>query len=521
MTFPSTPNPDYKSDNAAYQRKLRAERKLLNPDQIPHQSRKLYGWQKEFIECTHKQQFLTAANQVGKSTINILKAVRWATEKTLWPALWRSQPKQFWYLYPDFKTIQREFETKWMPECLPSGKYKKDRKYGWEAVMDHGKPLGIRFNSGVVIWFIAYSQRKMAIQSSTVHAIFTDEELPEDRLPELQARLNYSDGYFTQVFTATLNQEFWYRVMECEGEKELFPDAYKKTISLYDCLYYHDGTPSEYWSEKKIEEIKARCASENEVLRRVYGRFVNEEGLKYSAFDANRNFMRPFPIPLEYQVYVGIDPGSGGSRNHPASIAFIAVNPEHTKGFVYRGWRGDGVETTASDIMDQFRLMRGKDRVTVQVYDFSAKDFGIIATRIGEPFTKADKSRTLGEETLNTLFKNNALYIFDIPELQSLGTEFGTLRHQTKKPNAKDDFIDSVRYAAVQVPWNWEHLISANIVDTLSKPVVKTLAEMTPKELMEHEIKLRRGDMDEKKDDTSWADFDSECRFWNEQYGNS
>lgn len=519
MPFP-TKKPEseiglWKKDNAAYHRERRAKEKL-SPESLPHQNKKLYAWQREFLECDNKQQFITAANQVGKSTINILKAIRWATEKTLWPKLWRSEPRQFWYLYPDFKTIHRQVENHWIPECLPRGTFKNHNRYGWELISENGKPIAIRFKSGVTIWFIAYSQRKMAIQSSTVHAVFTDEELPEDRLAELQARLNFSDGYFTQVFTATLNQDFWYRVMECEGEREIFPKAYKRTVSLYDCLFYEDNTPSEYWTEDKINEIKARCGSENEILRRVYGRFVNEEGVKYSAFDANIHFIPPTQIPANYSIYVGIDPGSGGAKNHPASIAFIAVNPTHTQGFIYKGWRGDNVETTASDIMDQFRLLRGKDKITIQVYDWSAKDFGIIASRIGEPFGRADKSRTLGEETLNTLFKNNALFIFDIPELQSLGSEFASLRHQTQKPNAKDDFIDSVRYAAVQVPWDWETLISKNIVEK-PKPLILTPAQSA----LEQEIKYRRGELDGKKDDNSWRDFDDECTFWNEQYGNS
>lgn len=487
---------------------------------LPHLGRILYPWQRKFIDSTNKMNLITAANQVGKSSALIIKNILWATSPDKWDQLFpKRKPKQFWYLYPDWGTVETEFLEKWEAEFLPRGKYKTENKqYGWEAITDKaGDVRGIKFRSGVNLWFRVYSQKKSAMMASTVSMVSFDEEIPISFLPELQARLNATNGYLNGGFTATLCQDIWLRAMEVKGEREMFKDAFKQTISLYDCLEMENGQPSPDWNEERIQKIIDNCVSENEVMRRVYGRFIAEDTLRYSAFSPERHFIKPFPIPENYSKYAAVDPGSGGHRNHPASISFIAVSPDYTVGYVYKGWRGDGVETTASDIMAKFKELRGTDKLVGQVYDHSGRDFGIIASRIGEPFVRAEKSPQLGEESVNTLFRNNALLIFDIPELQALGTEFVTLKHNAKKQSAKDDYIDSVRYNVMQVPWDWDNLL-LNEIDEKNKKLIKVLP-LSPLDL---EIKQRRGeDPDgQAKDRASWHEFDDECNFWNEQYGN-
>jgi hypothetical protein len=115
-----------------------------------------------------------------------------------------------------------------------------------------------------------------------------DEEMPEDYVDELLARVSASDGYFNLAFTATQGFQLWFRAMECIGtSEEVFPDAHKQCVSLYDCQIYEDGTPGAW----PIERIKAReksCTTEAEVLRRVHGRFVKDEGRKYANFSPAR-----------------------------------------------------------------------------------------------------------------------------------------------------------------------------------------------------------------------------------------
>ncbi len=348
-----------------------------------------------------------------------------------------------------------------------------DPKYGWTVKYRHGSVHEIKFRSGVSIFFKAYSQDVQKLQTGTVHAIFTDEELPFNLFDELMFRVAAVDGYFGMVFTATIGQEEWFRAMERIGrEDEMFKEANKIQVSMYDCLEYVDGSTTP-WTESKIQRVKNKCGTEAEIQRRVYGRFVMSEGLLYPSFTRDRNvksvqkFLKKiYPnrlsfeglplIPAAWHVYSGTDIGSGGKTGHPAAISFIAVRPDYKYGVVFRGWRGNkGETTTSSDILDKYRIIRGNIKVIRQSYDWEAKDFFTYASRVGETFVKADKGRDLGCDLLNVLFKNQMLDILDIEELHGLANEFTSLTKKVDKRNAKDDFIDSCRYAATGIPWDY------------------------------------------------------------------
>lgn len=237
---------------------------------------------------------------------------------------------------------------------------------------------------------------------------------------------------------------------------------------MYDCLEYADGSPTP-WSTHRIEQVKRNCKSDNEVQRRVYGRFVKDEGLKYTGFNRDRN-LKPFPkdnrgkyykgVPNGWSVYSAVDIGGGGTA-HPAAYSFLAVSPKYDKIRWFRGRRLDGIETTAADIYKYYKESKGKMDIVSQAYDFAGKDFGTIVARLGEPFNKAKKDHELGEMALNTALKSGILQIYcdpedDQDEAMKLVRELETFRVDEAKRNAKDDFIDSLRYAIMEIPIDWE-----------------------------------------------------------------
>jgi len=184
-----------------------------------------------------------------------------------------------WYFYPDQETKYREFETKWQ-EWLPKGKQALAGKYAWKQMSRIGanKLPGIQFASGAALYLLTYSQGAKALQASTVSDITADEELPVELYDELIMRLTRTKGYFNAVFTPTLNQQFWREVFETSRR---LPMAYKRQISMYDCLEYEDGLPSEFFTRETIREIELKCKSQTEIDRRVHGKFVTEEGKKF------------------------------------------------------------------------------------------------------------------------------------------------------------------------------------------------------------------------------------------------
>jgi len=468
------------------QYRLLQEKKKMQ-EKLPHlYSWKWYSWARKFFESKNRINLLCAANQISKSSTQIRKCIHWATSPSLWPELWSTRPRQFWYLYPSKDVIASEFKKKWEPEFMPRDDMMTHPNYGWRLKNRQGIPHEIEFNTGVSVYLKAYSQDVMHLQSGTVHAIFTDEELLESLYSELMFRLAASEGYFHMVFTATIGQDFWRRAVERIGcRDETLKGAFKQQVSMYDCMQYEDGT-SGPWTEKKINVIKNSCKSEAEVLRRVHGRFVLDSGLKYPCYNRNNNMVEPHKIPSDWHIYTGVDIGSGGAKGHPSAICFVAVRPDYKKGVVFKGWKGgrDKV-TTASDVLETYRVLRGGMKPVMQCYDHHAVDFKTYSSRLGETFVKAEKGQEIGEDIINVLFKNEMLDIFDIEELQDLSNELTSLTKETAKRFAKDDFIDSMRYAITRIPWDWSAITDALFSEKKKKEPELTEVQKRRKQFFE------------------------------------
>jgi phage terminase large subunit-like protein len=490
------------------ERKLRQielyNQKLKLQNGLPH----LYGWPwytwaKEFFESKNHYNFLVAANQISKSSTQIRKAIHWATAPNEWPKLWRTRPTQFWYLYPTKDIATIEFEKKWVMEFLPRDEYQRHPVYGWRSEYKNHGVWAIHFNTNVSLYFKTYAQDESHLQAGTCHAVFCDEELPEHLYDELSLRLAATDGYFHMVFTATLGQDLWHDAMETIGTRhEKFRDAAKWQVSMYDCLKYDDGSLAP-WTEEKIDKIKSKCRSNAEIQRRVFGRFVVDENRKYPAFDRTVHLKEPHPLPKDWLVYTAVDIGSGGKGGHPAAMVFVGVSPDFTQGRAFLGWRGDGIETAASDILFKYQELRGNMKPVGQFYDQASKEFSIIASRLGESFTPAEKSHEMGEQILNTLFKNNMLFIYETEQLRKLAQELSNLTHSVAKQKAKDDFVDALRYACAKIPWDWSVIQGEQ----------KSIPAKTAQQL---EIEARRGDQDIDEQFTMLVE--DELDAWDELY---
>jgi phage terminase large subunit-like protein len=365
-------------------------------------------------------------------------------------------------MYPSSQQGTSEFDTKWQ-QFLPRGEFKNHPKYGWKADIQQKQIKSIVWNTGVRMYFKSYSQKEVNLQSSSVHYIACDEECPENLYNELIFRLTATRGHFSNVFTATLGQDFWRRAMEPEeGEREVLPDAFKRTVSLYDCLKYADGTPS-HWTLEDIKRIEDSCSTHNEVLKRVHGKFIKDvNGRKYPTFDIKKHVKGSGPIPFDWNIYSAVDVGSGGADNHPAAIVFIAVNQDLTIGRVFKAWRGDGIVTSAGDVFAKYLEMKaeiGRD-ITAQYYDFGSKDFDIISTRAGEAFIKAEKSHDLGEQIVNTVFKFGMLTIDEgDDELRKLAIELCSIPKEGPRKKKRDDLSDCLRYGNCGIPWDFSKTV--------------------------------------------------------------
>ena len=140
------------------------------------------------------------------------------------------------------------------------------------------------------------------------------------------------------------------------------------------------------------------------------------------------------------------------------------VSPDMTKLRWFRGRRLDKIKTTAGDTYEFYCKSRRKLSVNNQAYDHACADFGTIAGT-GDNWEKAKKDHTLGEFALNTAFKMGMLIIYYDPddiedESAKLVDELESLAESTDKKVAKDDFIDSLRYAVTGIPIDWDEVFN-------------------------------------------------------------
>lgn len=299
----------------------------------------LYKWSYEFFTDLSKNAFVVAANQISKSSTLIRKVIDLSTNKKRWKKISSRDPLVFWYLYPTKDVATREFVTKWVPEFMPRGDLKSHPTYGWKEKYEFGKIHHIKWNSGMMLYFLSYEQAVTSMQGSTVDFIACDEELPESAWPELNARRFAIDGIFNMVFTATTGQKFWYDTIEKIGEPgEKFPNAFKRQVSMYDCLSYFkhaDGRSAKSrkspWNKKRVQEVIDSCQSEAEVLRRVYGRFILDRSLLYKNFNTDDLILSTFRVPSSWRFRASTFVSTSGT----AASVLLAVSPSLDSVVVY------------------------------------------------------------------------------------------------------------------------------------------------------------------------------------------
>ena len=454
----------------------------IDPEWLPHLTKfKLYRWAWDFIHTLNRLCFCVGGNQISKSSTAIRKNIHLATSPELWPVYFSQSataPRQFWYLLPDASTVRREFDDKWamfMPS-VPKG-HPYESRFGWKPVKDGGRVIGVKFNTGVSIFFFTYSQQARFMQASTVHMVTCDEEPPKVYIDELMARLQNPRGIFNTCFTATLAQYFLYLAMERIGEDdENYKDAFKRIVSVYDCLTYVDGSPSIVWTPEKIAQYKASMSSEAEVQKRVYGRFVPDSGLAFYKYKKHKTVAVNTVLDPLGEFYPVVDPGSGGIKGHPTGIVVLAVNSSKTQMDVVSCWRGDGIETASVDIVRQVQKMMNGLKYKTLIYDHAAADFRMTAEKMlpGIEILGANKDRHFGFSTTNAYLtegmikihmkKSGSVHWFDSREMEKLhqelqyvqsGSYLDTGRNRridTKKgASFPDDLTDCLRYGCAYI----------------------------------------------------------------------
>ena len=445
----------------------------LTREHLPHFFfKKLYKWSYDFIMTPNPMAFVCGANQIAKTSTMIRKVLYRATSPHLWHRLYSRRPKNSWYFYPGTKVLDIEWDGKWM-EWMPRvpASHPLHRLYGWEKIKNRQQFTGIRFRTGVELNFRYYSQGVDSLQSSTLSDVYGDEEIPVKFCEEMRSRLMATKGTWNSGFTATLGQQYWYDVMEKQGMPgERHAAAFKRIISLFDCMKYIDGTAGEVWPTRKIiaDYIKTLDNDEDNIKRRVFGRFIPTSGLAFESYSYAKATIGTVILTRQLDYILVVDPGSGGRMGHPTGILFLGVDPEKHLIYVLSAWRGDGIVTANNFIIKQMMAMAGSSPLELLIYDGSAADFklDVIEALPNLPLLAADKMRNIGFGRVNSYLDVGAI---KIPETRPPGVAFWekdemTKLHEELKLTRRtenlqgrktghqvDDLTDCLRYACMHI----------------------------------------------------------------------
>lgn len=451
------------------------DRNGLKPEHLPHLAKyKLYPWQYKFITSTNRINLCVASNQSGKSVALQKKTVWLASTPQYWPTFFprrANNANMMWYLYPDRGTMKREWASKW-PACLPDvpKSHPFHAHYGYSlGPRKEGLPEYIKFNTGMYIFFLYYTQDLSHLQATTVDYIGCDEEVPIPVYEELAARLLATGGQFNSVFTATLGQKFFYDAIERVGSpEETLKNAFKINVSMYDCLKYMDGSPSEHVTEESIEAALDFYKDDPDMVKkRVYGRFILGQGKAFYSYKKDVCEVENVQVTRQHPIFAIVDPGTGGEKAHPAGILIVQHDMERHKLVVLSAWRGDGVATTSNTILAQVERMINGLGTNTLIYDGAAGDFKLTCheDRPNLYLIAAKKGRKEGFERVNSYLEAGVIEIpkkcphgvpwWEESQIEKLHVELATVvkvpETGDKRPAITDDLTDCLRYACMHI----------------------------------------------------------------------
>ncbi|MCT4641591.1 MAG: hypothetical protein N4A33_04785 [Bacteriovoracaceae bacterium] len=534
------------------------EKEAQDKELLPHKYYDLYDWQHEFIECTHHKQYLTAANQTGKTFSMMLKAFKMSADVEWREKQWGdNQPRMGWYILPDQKTIDDNFYTKWEPDILPRGEKKKKGKYRWQLVKSGGHVRGIYFpETQFTLSFVSFGASASNLQSRTLGFVIFDEEPKElHKIAEIETRtLAYNDpvtgdpvSIIVYGFTPTIGHDRFRRIFSFNDpnffnnipediKEKYFEDGYlvnprnekdeiekkskliwKRRVSMFDCIKFRSGKPGRLTVSRIRQFIQAQPNARS-IMIRVFGSFEKDDdgGLVYSAFNRMIH-LQPYHDVFHHEnvntgfYTAGIDYGSG--TNHQSSIVISWISPDYKAVRIYKMWKGaKGVPTTADDVIKKYVEMTRGIQIKFPFYDWAAADLREIAFRMGITLHKAQKNVELGTNLMNTLFKNNMIKILvrpgdDMPH--HLALELENITHDQKKRSRNDDLSDSLKYSLSGIA----HLF--NLLEL--NPDYK--APIEQKMVVEPEYKRRDWQPDLSGKKHEWTgEIEDEINEWSEYY---
>ncbi len=266
-----------------------------------------------FHKCQKRNRWVFGGNRSGKTECGAVECVYMA--RGIHPYRQNKQSVAGWVVSLSMQ-VQRDVAQKkilkylrpdWIEDIVMSSGRKDSPEHGIIDFIRIKNALG----GTSVIGFKSCDQGREKFQGASLDFVWFDEEPPEDIYRECRMRVFDRRGDIFGTMTPLKGLTFVYNEIYCNRRGD--PEAWYEFIEWSDNPYL-DG-----------EEIKLLEGSmdENTLQSRRYGRFASASaGLVYPEFDEGVHVIEPFPIPLEWQDTLSIDPG----LNNPLSAHWYAVD---------------------------------------------------------------------------------------------------------------------------------------------------------------------------------------------------
>jgi phage terminase large subunit-like protein len=303
----------------------------------------------------------------------------------------------------------------------------------WKA-QDRGQIL--LPNGGKVLSLSADAGREK-YQGAAVSLVILDEEHPRDIFDECMLRTVDNRGKVVLTMTP-LKGITW--PFDCFFEN---PKPGYHTYSI-------SGLDNPHVSSVKLRKAIAHMSMEAQ-RSRLYGDFVNQQGLVYQEFNRETHIVEPFAIPNSWPRYRAID---FGTRN-PFACLWFAWDVQDDVLHVYREYYA--TERTTTENGRHILNNSGTERYDWTVADPESRDGRLTLSREWGIETKAAPKHIGVTETINWVKERLALDIEGRPHLvvhkncSNLIKEFRLYRWSDgrgkDKPIKKHDHaLDALRY---------------------------------------------------------------------------
>ncbi len=324
-----------------------------------------------FHKCQKKNRWVFGGNRSGKTECGAVEAVYMARGNHPYR---ENRKDVFGWVVSLSQQVQRDVAQKKIlhylsPFYIESIIMLSGKKQSPESgVIDQIKVKNV-FGGISTIGFKSCDQGREKFQGSSLDFVWFDEEPPKDIYDECRMRVLDKKGDIFGTMTPL-----------------------KGLTYVYDEIYLNSGNSKEVWYEfmewadnpyldaNEVDAI-SKTLSDDQLESRRYGRFKESVGLVYPEFDENYHVIDPFPIPLEWQDNIAIDPG----LNNPLSAHWYCTDFDGNVYVVAEHFAAkQGIQFHAENIKrisNELNWKRGKDGRINALIDSAANQRTLSSTK--------------------------------------------------------------------------------------------------------------------------------------------